>query len=157
MKRRELLRGFPIVARHAFDTESKMMATVHEHGRAYFYAVKGAPEHVLAACPGILTESGEIPLDEAARHLWSGRIAELGQHGLRVLACATKLEASATTPPYHSLIFVGPIGLEDPARADVPRAIRDCHNAGIRVVMVTGDHAVTAHSIGRAIGLELTR
>ncbi|WP_249150898.1 cation-translocating P-type ATPase [Bradyrhizobium japonicum] len=154
LKRRELLRGFPIVAKHAFDTESKMMATVHQHGRAYFYAVKGAPEHVLAACTGILTGSGEIPLDHAARHLWSGRIAEFGQHGLRVLAGAIKTATSADAQPYRELIFVGLIGLEDPARADVPRAIRDCHNAGIRVVMVTGDHAVTARSIGHAIGLE---
>ncbi|MBR0701998.1 cation-transporting P-type ATPase [Bradyrhizobium diazoefficiens] len=154
LKRRELLRDFPIVAKHAFDTESKMMATVHQHGRAYFYAVKGAPEHVLAACTGIVTESGEIPLDHAARHLWSRRIAEFGQHGLRVLAGAIKTATSADAQPYRELIFVGLIGLEDPARADVPRAIRDFHNAGIRVVMVTGDHAVTARSIGLAIGLE---
>lgn len=154
VKRRELLRSFPITARHAFDNESKMMATVHQHGGAYFYAVKGAPEHVLAACTGILTERGETTLDDAARHLWSGRIAELGQHGLRVLACATKLEAAADAQPYRELIFVGLVGLEDPARADVPHAIRDCRHAGIRVVMVTGDHAVTARSIGRAIGLD---
>ncbi|WP_247801889.1 cation-transporting P-type ATPase [Bradyrhizobium sp. 191] len=154
LNRRELLRGFPIAAKHAFDNESKMMATVHRHGDAYFYAVKGAPEHVLAACTGMLTENGETTLDEAARRLWSGRIAELGQHGLRVLACATKLATSADAQPYGELVFVGLVGLEDPARADVPQAIRDCRHAGIRVVMVTGDHAVTARSIGRAIGLE---
>jgi P-type Ca2+ transporter type 2C len=154
LDRRELLRDFSIAAKHAFDNESKMMATVHEHGGTHFYAVKGAPEHVLAACTGILTESGETALDEAARQLWSERIAELGQHGLRVLACATKMETSADVQPYRDLIFVGLIGLEDPARADVPHAIRDCRRAGIRVVMVTGDHAVTARSIGHAIGLE---
>ena len=57
------------------------------------------------------------------------------------------------TPPYEDLTFVGLIGLEDPARADVPHAIKHCREAGIRVVMVTGDHAVTARSIGRAVGL----
>ena len=56
-------------------------------------------------------------------------------------------------PPYEDLTFVGLIGLEDPARIDVPQAIQDCQDAGIRVVMVTGDHAVTARSIGQAIGL----
>ncbi|WP_349546264.1 cation-translocating P-type ATPase, partial [Bradyrhizobium guangdongense] len=120
LNRRELLHGFPIAAKHAFDNESKMMATVHRHDGAYFYAVKGAPERVLAACTRILTESGETVLDEAARRLWGGRIAELGQHGLRVLACATKLETSADVQPYRELIFVGLVGLEDPARADVP-------------------------------------
>jgi P-type Ca2+ transporter type 2C len=55
--------------------------------------------------------------------------------------------------PYRNLTFIGLIGLEDPARADVPNAIKDCREAGIRVVMVTGDHAVTARSIGRAVGL----
>jgi Ca2+-transporting ATPase len=154
LDRRELLPGSPIALKHAFDSESKMMATVHSRDGAYFYAVKGAPEHVLAACSNVLTESGEAAMDETARRQWRERVAELGQHGLRVLACATKSDAAADAEPYRDLVLVGLVGLEDPARADVAQAIRDCRHAGIRVVMVTGDHAVTARSIGRAVGLD---
>jgi len=64
-----------------------------------------------------------------------------------------KMDRQADAPPYEDSILVGLIGLEDPARADVPPAIKDCQAAGIRVVMVTGDHAVTARSIGREVGL----
>jgi Ca2+-transporting ATPase len=77
----------------------------------------------------------------------------LGRHGLRVLACATKTGAVPDAPPYENLTLAGLVALEDPARADVPQAVRDCRQAGIRVVMVTGDHAVTARSIGQAVGL----
>ncbi len=157
LNRHELLHAHPLVCRHAFDNVSKMMATVHRQSHDYLYAVKGAPEQVLAACTRVLTEEGEAALDDAARRQWSERVAELGHHGLRVLACAMKTEVAANADPYADLVFVGLVGLEDPARADVPHAIRDCRHAGIRVVMVTGDHAVTARSIGRAVGLDDTK
>jgi Ca2+-transporting ATPase len=153
LKRSALLKHSPLARKHAFDTASKMMATVHQRGDKYLFAVKGAPEAVLAACGKVVAEEGETALDADMRGEWQARIEELGHHGLRVLACAVKTAADAEAPPYQDLTFVGLIGLEDPARADVPRAIKDCHDAGIRVVMVTGDHAVTARSIGRAVGL----
>ncbi len=153
LKRHQLLHEYPIARKHAFDNSSKMMATVHKQADAFLYAVKGAPEHVLAACDNTFTEDGEAPMDETAQRQWRERVSDLGYHGLRVLACASKFEVSADAEPYHDLVFVGLVGLEDPARADVPQAIQDCRHAGIRVVMVTGDHAVTARSIGRAVGL----
>ena len=70
-----------------------------------------------------------------------------------MLACTTKAETQAGADPYQALVLVGVIGLEDPARANVPQAVGDCRRAGIRVVMVTGDYAVTARSIGLAVGL----
>lgn len=153
LNRRELLEEYPVACKHAFDNASRMMATVHKHGDAFLYAIKGAPEHVMTASTKILAESGEVPMDDAARRHWRDCVAELGDHGLRALACAVRTEASADAEPYRDLVFVGLLGLEDPARADVPEAIRACRDAGIRVVMVTGDHAVTARSIGRAVGL----
>ena len=81
------------------------------------------------------------------------RIGEFGRHGLRVLACARKETADADASPFEGLYFIGLIALADPARVDVPQAIRDCQTAGIRVIMVTGDHAVTARAIGHAVGL----
>ncbi|MBS0518878.1 MAG: cation-transporting P-type ATPase [Proteobacteria bacterium] len=157
LRRSALLQGSPIVRKHAFDAGSKMMATVHRRGDAFLYAVKGAPEAVLAAADRIAVDGDEAALDaalDAARRAeWHAHVEELGRHGLRVLACALKTAAQPDAPPYEGLTFVGLIGLEDPVRADVPQAIRDCRDAGIRVVMVTGDHAVTARSIGRTVGL----
>lgn len=70
-----------------------------------------------------------------------------------MLAFAVRMQAEPEGSPFEALTFLGLIGLEDPPRADVPHAIRDCHEAGIRVVMVTGDHAMTARGIARAVGL----
>jgi Ca2+-transporting ATPase len=144
----------PTVQRHAFDTASKMMATVHRQGDGFLFAIKGAPEAVLAAATRVAGADGDRVMDAAERNEWLRRVEYFGHHGLRVLACAAKASGSADDAPYRGLTFLGLIGLEDPARADVPHAIRDCRQAGIRVVMVTGDHAVTARSIGRAVGLD---
>ncbi|WP_367401179.1 cation-translocating P-type ATPase [Bradyrhizobium sp. WYCCWR 13022] len=148
-----LLDGQPIVGKHAFDPATKMMATVHEYDGGVLVAVKGAPEAVLAATTRLAVAHGEVVLDDDMRAEWLSRAEQLGHHGLRVLACAMKAETRADVPPYEGLILVGLIGLEDPPRAEVPMAIRDCRRAGIRVIMVTGDHLVTARSIGRAVGL----
>jgi Ca2+-transporting ATPase len=154
LKRAALLKHSPIARKHAFDNASKMMATVHQRGDQFLFAVKGAPETVLAAANKVIVEDDEVALDDEMRAEWHARVEHLGHHGLRVLACAMKRGTQADVAPYEDLTFVGLIGLEDPARADVPHAIRDCQQAGIRVVMVTGDHAVTARSIGRAVGLD---
>ena len=153
LSRRDLQRAHPMVGKHAFDAASRMMATVHQTPDGFLFAVKGAPEQVLSASTRTLTEDGEAAMDDAARSQWAERIAEFGRHALRVLACAAKTESTADAKPYGDLVWLGLIGLEDPARVDVPHAIRDCHAAGVRVVMVTGDHAVTARAIGRAVGL----
>ncbi len=153
VERRALLHRTPIVHKHAFDTATKMMATVHRDGEHFLYAVKGAPEAVLAACDNAVSDAGTAALDDADRAQWHERVEHLGHHGLRVLACAAKTTRDAAAPPYEGLTFLGLVALEDPARADVPHAIQACRRAGIRVVMVTGDHAVTARSIGRAVGL----
>jgi P-type Ca2+ transporter type 2C len=108
---------------------------------------------VVAAALMELSEHGSIAMAQARRAEWLERVEHLGREGLRVLACAMRDGASADDRPFQDLTFVGLIGLADPARADVPPAIRACREAGIRVIMVTGDHAVTARSIGRAVGL----
>ena len=154
LRRSALLQKSPTVRKHAFDSATRMMATVHRRGDAFLFAVKGAPEAVLAAASRVISDGADIILDSRRRTEWLNRVEHLGHHGLRVLACAMKTSTLADAAPYKDLIFVGLIGLEDPARADVPEAIQDCRRAGIRVVMVTGDHAVTARSIGRAVGLD---
>ncbi len=153
LKQAPLLRQHRIVRKHAFDPGTKMMATVHESGDGFLVAVKGAPEAVIGVATRAIADHGEIALNDSIRAEWLGRADQLGHHGLRVLACAMKMETQADGAPYEGLALIGLIGLEDPARANVPNAIHACHRAGIRVVMLTGDHAVTARSIGRAVGL----
>ena len=153
LTRAGLLGEYPPVLTHAFDAATKMMATVHRSGERYFFAIKGAPEAVLANAREVLTENGSIAMDEAKHAECLDRVEQFGHQGLRVLACAMRYGTSADGRPFENLTFLGLIGLADPARPDVPEAIRACREAGIRVVMVTGDHAVTARSIGRAVGL----
>ena len=153
LERGELLNESPEVVEHAFDTSTNMMATVHRRGGVYLFAVKGAPEAVLAGAERLAGENGDAVMDEATRAKWLERVGELGEEGLRVLAFAALTRSVPDGPPFQSLTFLGLAGLEDPPRSDVPDAIRACQRAGIRVVMITGDHAVTARSIARAVGL----
>src|SRR6516225_5149420 len=153
IERSALLRNDPAVAKHAFDASAKMMATIHRHGDHFLFAVKGAPEPVVAASERVLANGGDTAMDFEIRGRWLERVESLGQHGLRVLACAFKNGTHVDTPPYAGLTFVGLLALEDPVRSDVAVAIAACHQAGIRVIMATGDHAVTARSIARAARL----
>ncbi len=153
LERPSLLRLNPGVRKYAFDSSTKMMATVHRREGLYHYFIKGAPEAVLAAAQRVPSDDGSLALDAAERTEWLSRVGEFGRRGLRVLAGATKESGTADNPPFEDLTFLGLIGLEDPARVDVPQAIQACQHAGIRVIMVTGDHAVTARAIGQIVGL----
>jgi Ca2+-transporting ATPase len=153
IERSVLLRNQPAIYKHAFDASFKMMATIHQHGDHFLFAVKGAPEPVLASSDRLLSNGGDVAMDFDTRSRWLKRVELLGQHGLRVLACAFKNGTQVDAPPYAGLTFVGLLALEDPVRSKVAEAIAACHQAGIRVIMVTGDHAVTARSIARAAGL----
>ena len=153
LERASLLRDQPLVRKHAFDAGTRMMATVHASGRGYLMAVKGAPEAVLAASRHVDDGERDRPLDEVDRDFWRRRVEDLGAKGLRVIACAGRIVDDAGTHPFEDLTFLGLVGLEDPAREGVPEAVAACRDAGIRVVMVTGDHAVTARSIAHAVGI----
>jgi Ca2+-transporting ATPase len=143
LNRRELLSDYVEVKEHAFDTIRKMMATVHRRRDGYLFAIKGAPEAVIACAT----------LDENARKEWLARVAALGTNGHRVLAFAEQIRPRFDDLAFEASTFLGLVGLEDPPRADVPAAISACHAAGIRVIMITGDHSVTARSIARLVGL----
>ena len=146
----EALRELPLTTTHAFDAETRMMATVHREPDRFLYAVKGAPEAVFARCTD---ENGGQPIGKHERAEWQRHLSTLAHEGLRVLAIATKHAATPDDDPYSGLTLLGLVGLEDPARADAPAAIRECHDAGVTVVMATGDHAATADNIGRQVGI----
>jgi len=105
---------------------------------------RGALQHETPRVGGVVFESETAML---------GRTQALAEDGLRVLGVASKLESTSDAEAYESLVFLGLIGLSDPPRKDVPDAVAACHAAGIRVAMITGDHAVTARRIAAAIGL----
>ncbi|ANT62048.1 ATPase [Salipiger sp. CCB-MM3] len=143
----------PALIEHAFDPERRMMATVHAGDGGVLYAVKGAPESVLEVCDRVLSASGETRLDETARARWLARNEAAAADGLRGLALAMKHAATPDEAPYEGLTLLGLVCFADPLRADVPPAIAACRAAGIRVVMITGDHAQTAARIARDAGL----
>jgi magnesium-transporting ATPase (P-type) len=140
-----------------FDSDYKLMATLNSGpDGSRMVLVKGAPDRLLKRCRTQLTlDGGSEPLDFAA---WERRIDDLGGRGLRVLAAAWQ-----PVPPdtgtldladlADGLEFVGLVGITDPPRPEAVAAIQSCHRAGIRVKMITGDHAATATAIAREMGI----
>lgn len=144
---------YPSVREVAFDSQTKMMASVRRSTGTFEVFVKGAPEAVLEHATQVASCGALSELSESGRRDWLSRTDALAAGGMRVLAVATKPADSAETSVYDELVFTGLIGLHDPPRGDAASAVAQCHQAGIRVVMVTGDHATTARSIAGAIGL----
>jgi Ca2+-transporting ATPase len=135
-----------------FESERGYMATLNRHDGKAFIFVKGGPERVLAMCA---EGSGGAPLDRDGIHQTASRFA--GQ-GLRVLAFAWKQARPGATELTHrdvesGLVFAGLQGMMDPPRTEAIEAVRGCRQAGIRVVMITGDHAVTAGAVAKSLGI----
>jgi len=151
LRRQELLEQYPEEREVAFDTETKMMATFHHTDDGYRVAVKGAPESVLEVCSQKMTPEGVKSFDD--RDEWEQRCQDLAAEGLRILAIAQKTVGDSNSEPYRDLILLGVVGLMDPPREDVKDAIAECHDAGVRVIMVTGDQPVTARNVALAVGL----
>jgi len=148
-----LLAAYPETGAEAFDTLVNMMATFHKSDGGFRVAVKGAPEAVLACCDRILTASGVEELTEERKLYWDAKNDELASLGLRVIAHAEKTASDPDTRPYKGLTFLGLVCLLDPPRREIREAVRQCLRAGIKVVMVTGDHPATARNIALAVGL----
>jgi len=143
----------PRVREEAFDPTLRLMGTVHETGDRVAVAVKGATEAVLARACDELCASGPRPLDDAARERWLARSRELAGQGHRVLALAERVGGGAEEPVYERLAIVALVALIDPPRREVAESIAACREAGIRVVMVTGDQRETARTIARQLGI----
>ena len=136
-----------------FESERQYMATLHhDHAGRHFVLLKGAPERVLAVCS---TQAGGAPLDEA---FWRDAVQRAAGEGQRVLALAqcdfpgdrAELDVQDIDRRFELL---GMVGIIDPPREEAIAAVAECRSAGIRVKMITGDHAVTALAIGRQLGL----
>lgn len=154
LERPDLLAAAPEAREEAFGQRTKMMATFHDQKGGYLVAVKGAPEAVIERCTHVLTAEGPTPLDAAGRDAWHADNHEMASEGLRVIALAQRSVEAADENPYEDLTLIGLVGLLDPPRNDVAKAIAACRQAGVRVVMLTGDHAGTARNIAREVGLD---
>jgi Ca2+-transporting ATPase len=146
---------YPLVADIPFEPERRYSATTRRRHGIQAVFVKGAPERVAEMCTRMLTPAGPAPIDGAAVHAAARRLAA---DGLRVLAMAYRdlPEAVADTVAQaepDGLVFVGLQGMMDPPRTGVREAVATCHDAGIRVVMITGDHAITARAIAQDLGI----
>ncbi|MGM0597493.1 MAG: HAD-IC family P-type ATPase, partial [Myxococcota bacterium] len=140
-----------------FESEHKYMATLNKSEDENTIFLKGAPERILEKCSQELTEDGEKKLDT---EFWEKTIDEISGRGERVIACAKRTVGDDTESIDHDdiaaeFILLGLIGIIDPPRSEVVDAIQECKEAGIRVIMITGDHAVTANAVARQLGLEV--
>ena len=153
MPRDGLLAETPEAREHAFDPELKMMATIHEADGGFRAAIKGAPEAVLERCVEAMGRDGARSLEDADREDWMRRAEAAAREGQRLLALAERWLEDPEGDPYQDMTLVGFVRLRDPLRADVPDAIAAAQAAGVRVVMVTGDHADTAAAIAEDAGL----
>ena len=147
-------KGYPQMGIIPFESDRGFMATIHKHDDGWVIFLKGAPERVLDMC-------SELPSGEAVDRTKIIETAErFAEDGLRVLAMAYKKVGKDTVTGKfthdhlgNDLVFAGLQGMIDPPRPEVIEAIGGCKEAGIRVAMITGDHAFTAAAVGRMIGL----
>ncbi|MFJ4850746.1 MULTISPECIES: cation-translocating P-type ATPase [unclassified Streptomyces] len=153
----EVLRT-PRVTEFPFDSDRKLMSTVHalpDGGREI--CVKGAPQELLARCTHIDGGGAPEPLTEAARTAVLQANAAMASRGLRVLAAARRTQAGRDIGSQEAaesdLVFLGLAGMQDPPRPEVTEAVSACRRAGIRIVMVTGDHPLTAEAVARRVGI----
>ena len=153
----DLHEQFPRVAELPFSSEAQRMVTVHRAPDGKTLAcIKGAPGALLASCRHQLTTEGVTPLSEDDQQRLRALNEELASAALRILALAYR----ELPEDYHDadleqeLIFVGLVGMMDPLREEARTAIATCREAGIRVVMITGDQPATASEIGRQLGLD---
>merc|ERR1712212_526548 len=152
-----------------FNSANKYQVSIHEtedtNDNRYLLVMKGAPERILERCSTIVVDGREMPLSEEWKNSFETAYMELGGLGERVLGfCDFMLpadkypvgypfDADDVNFPVDGLRFVGLMSMIDPPRAAVPDAVLKCRSAGIKVIMVTGDHPITAKAIARSVGI----
>jgi Ca2+-transporting ATPase len=153
----ELAAAYPRVAEMPFSSETKRMSTFHQTPDGILMCVKGAVERLLPRAPKMLTADGEAAMNDGDREAVQTQAALMAREALRVLGLAYQrlaeapdLESGGADP---ELVWVGLVGMLDPPRPEARQAVRQCRQAGIRVIMVTGDHPDTARAIAREVGL----
>ena len=148
----------PRAAEAPFDSQRKMMSTIHEIEGRFTQYTKGAPDEVLARCTTVLENGAAVPLTEERRQQILAQNSEMAGRALRVLGAACKTYDTLPTDCAPEklevdMTFIGLCGMIDPVRPEVQKAIVQCKSAGIRPIMITGDHKDTAVAIAKELGI----
>lgn len=158
MNKNELLKSAPRVGEAPFDSNRKMMSTIHKTAAGILQFTKGAPDEILKHCTKIFKNGEVSPLTDADRDAVLKKNKEFADRALRVLACGYKQlscvpEDQSPDNIENELVFCGLVGMIDPVRPEVKAAIEECRGAGIRPIMITGDHKDTAVAIALELGI----
>ena len=158
MNKNELLKSAPRVGEAPFDSNRKMMSTIHKTADGILQFTKGAPDEILKHCTMIFKNGEVSPLTDADRDAVLKKNKEFADRALRVLACGYKQlscvpEDQSPDNIENELVFCGLVGMIDPVRPEVKAAIEECRGAGIRPIMITGDHKDTAVAIALELGI----
>ena len=158
MKKQDLEAATPRVDEAPFDSGRKMMSTIHAQEAGFIQYTKGGPDVVLERCTAYYENGQVLPMTEEKRQEIMSTNKAMADKALRVLAAAMRIwdqRPAENTPEYleQELVFVGLCGMIDPVRPEVKAAIGECRSAGIRPIMITGDHRDTAVAIARELGI----
>lgn len=158
MNKNELLKSAPRVGEAPFDSNRKMMSTIHKTADGILQFTKGAPDEILKHCTRIFKNGEVSPLTDADRDAVLKKNKEFADRALRVLACGYKQlscvpDDQSPDKIENELVFCGLVGMIDPVRPEVKAAIEECRGAGIRPIMITGDHKDTAVAIALELGI----
>jgi len=150
----EINQQYPRISEEAFSSETKLMGTLNKKDDANFVAAKGAVEAIILRCKSFCKQNEIVPLRDADRKNFLSKAEEVQSQGTRVLGFAFREGNNIGTDNFlQDLTFVGFIGFLDPPRLDVIGALKSCRTAGIKVIMITGDHPATALNIAKKIKL----
>ena len=158
IKKSAATQAHPRIAELPFDSERKRMSTLHEFEGGVIQLVKGAPDVLLALCTHYAGGGGEVlPLDDGTRQSFLQEVSAMSKRALRVLSFAYRehdtLPETIDISLENNLIFTGLTGMIDPPRPEVFEAVKTCKAAGMRAVMITGDHRDTAVAIAMQLGI----
>ncbi|MCM1285469.1 MAG: cation-translocating P-type ATPase [Acetobacter sp.] len=154
----ELEEQFPRVMEAPFDSSRKMMSTVHKTKNGFVQYTKGAPDIVLSKCTTYIENGRQLEMTDEKRNEISAENKAMADKALRVLCCAMRTYADAPESQEadyleNNLCYIGLTGMIDPVRPEVVDAIKECRDAGIRPIMITGDHKDTAVAIAKDLGI----
>ncbi len=157
LKKYELEEKMPRVGEAPFDSGRKMMSTIHKTEHGFVQYTKGAPDVVLALCTSVLSDGKEVPMTDEIRAEIAAQNKEMADQALRVLCAAMrtykKQPSNEAEELEKDLCYIGLTGMIDPVRPEVVDAIKECATAGIRPIMITGDHKDTAVAIAKSLGI----
>lgn len=146
----------PLINDYPFDYHLKRMSTVHKSNNGFSVFCKGAPEVILGLCHEMATVDGTKEITQQEHKILMEKHDKMAERGYRVIGFATQLYSSLPLSRQEAegkLLFIGFIAMEDPLRDDIIEAVGLCHKAGIRLLMITGDHPITAGAIGIQAGI----